>query len=230
MTLSNGTSLRIMAAMTLGLAGTMIAPASAHAQASTVVTFNTLTASSPGSGTRYIGNCYAESGFLFTAVGLPCSGPTSANTFVAAGADSPLLGGGASPSLLLNAPEASIISVLRQDGASFTFSSIKLSPFDAATTTVVFTGVRAGGNVSRTFVLASTQVGFQTFNFADLFIGVTSVQIAATNEFGEPLVKFDDFAAMSSSVGVVPEPASIMLFGVGAFVLVAVTYRRRTQA
>jgi len=229
MTLSNGTSFRLMAAMTLGLASSMIAPASARAQATTTVTFNTQMESSPGSGTRFIGNCYAESGFLFTAVGLPCTGATAANAFLAAGPNSPLLGGGATPSLLLNSPIASLISVGRQDGESFTFSSIRLSPFDAATTTVVFTGFRAGGNVSRRFVLAAKHDGFQTFNFSDLFVGVTSVQIAATNEFGEPLVKLDDFTAVST-VGVIPEPASILLFGAGAFVLVAVTYRRRTQA
>ncbi len=229
MTLSNGTSSRIVAAMTLSLALTMIAPTSARAQVSTVVTFNTLTESSPGSGTRFVGNCYVESGFLFTAIGLPCSGAAAANVFVAGSVNSPVFGGGATPSLLLNSPDASILSVVRQDGASFTFSSIALAPFDGARTTVLFTGIRAGGNVTRTFVLAANQAGFQTFNFADLFIGVNSVQIAATNEFGEPLVKLDNFSAVSS-VGVVPEPASMLLFGAGAFVLLAVTYRRRTQA
>jgi len=229
MTLSNGTSLRILAALTLGFASSIITPAALVAQAPTIVTFNSLTESSPGSGTRFIGNCYVESGFLFTAVGLPCSGATAANAFVAAGPNSPILGGGSTPSLLLNSPDASVIRVGRQDGTGFTFSSIALSPFDGAATTVLFTGVRAGGNVTRSFMLAANQAGFQTFNFADLFIGVTSVEIAASNQFGEPLVKFDDFAAVGI-VDVVPEPSSVLLFAAGATVLVVVTYRRRMQS
>ncbi len=199
------------------------------AQATTTVTFNTLTESSPGSGTRYIGNCYAESGFLFTAVGLPCTGAASSNTFVAGNANSPLFGGGATPSLLLNSPMASLLRVSRTDNAFFTFSSIALAPFDGARTTIVFTGIRAGGNVTSTVMLTGGQAGFQVFSFADLFAGVSAVEIAASNEFGEPLVRFDDFAATSAQ-NVVPEPGTVMLVGVGLVVLAGIGRRKRGAA
>jgi len=228
MTLSHGTTLRRFAAVALAIAGAAGAPLAAHAQTA-VANFNTLTESSPGSGTRFIGNCYRESGFLFTAVGVPCTGDASANAFLAAGANSPLFGGGATPSLLLNSPMATLISVSRTDGGAFSFTSIMLAPFDGAATSVTFTGMRAGGNVTRTVNLTGSQMGFSMFSFADFFSGVTSVQIAASNQFGEPLVKFDDFTAMVDS-NVIPEPSTYVLFGTGLVLLVFVTQRRRMKS
>lgn len=222
------TSARALAALAFSAAVSMAPVSAARAQAATTVTFNTLTESSPGSGTRFIGNCYAESGFLFTAVGVPCTGTASANTFVAANANSPLFGGGTSPSLLLNSADATRINVARTDGAFFNLTGISLAPFDGAATTVVFTGVRAGGNVTHTVQLMGMQSGFQVFTFAD-FIGVSSVEIAASNQFGEPLVKFDDVATTSATVGVVPEPASIVLMGTG-LVGLTIVLRRRARA
>lgn len=195
----------------------------------TTVTFNALTESSPGSGTRFVGNCYAESGFLFTAVGLPCAGEQSMNVFLAGGPNSPLFGGGATPSLLLNSPDASVIRVSRMDNAFFNFTSIALAPFDAAGTTIMFTGVRAGGNVTSTVMLTGSQSGFQVFSFADLFAGVTAIEIAASNEFGEPLVKFDDFTAMAAQ-NVIPEPATVMLLAVGLVGVAGLARRKRGVA
>ena len=200
----------------------------AHAQVTTV-TFNTLTESSPGSGTRFIGNCYAESGFLFTAVGLPCTGASAANVFVAGSANSPFFGGGTSPSLLLNSSDASVIQVTRMDGAFFNFTGIALAPFGGAATTVVFTGMRGTTLLSRTVTLTGTQSGFQTFTFEGFFNGVSSIRIAASNEFGEPLVKFDDFAT-SAVAGVVPEPSSVVLLATGLFGVGVVVIRRRSRA
>lgn len=222
------TSAHVFTSLSVGAALALSPVSSARAQSATIVSFNTLTESSPGSGTRFIGNCYAESGFIFTAIGLPCTGTSSANTFVAAGANSPFFGGGSTPSLLLNSPTASRISVTRADGAFFNLTGIRLSPFDGAATTVVFTGIRANGNITRSLQLLGTQAGFQLFTFAD-FIGLTAVEISATNEFGEPLVKFDDFATASVAVGVVPEPASFVLMGTG-LVGLSVIVRRRARA
>jgi len=228
MTLSHGKTLRRLAAVALAITSAGAAPRAMHAQ-TTVVTFNTLTESAPGSGTRFVGNCYVESGFLFAAVGLPCSGSASEGAFLAAGPNSPLFGGGATPSLLLNSPTASLISVARTDGSAFSFMSIMLAPFDGAATSVTFTGTRTAGSVTQTVALSGTQSGFQMFSFADLFAGVTSIQIAATNEFGEPLVKFDDFSVIGGS-SVIPEPSTYVLFGTGLVLLVIVTHRRRMQA
>ena len=219
---------RLGTAIALVLTAAVAAPV--RAQVTTTVTFNTLTESSPGAGTRYIGNCYAESGFLFTAVGLPCTGATAANAFVAGSANSPLFGGGTTPSLLLNSGDASLISVARVDGAFFNFTGISLAPFFGATTTVVFSGVRGATTVSRSVTVSGNVSGFQVFSFADFFAGVSSIQIAASNEFGEPLVKFDDFTAVSAAVGVVPEPASLVLFATGLFGIGMVVIRRRNRA
>lgn len=208
------------------IAMTAVVPVSTARAQTTVVSFNSLTESSPGSGTRYIGNCYAESGFLFTAVGLPCTGTTSLNTFLAGSANSPLFSGGTSPSLILNSPLATLISVNRVDGARFTFSSIALAPFDGAATTVTFTGMRAGVSVMQTVTVAGNQSGFRVFSFNDFFAGVTSVQIAASNEFGERVVKFDDFTAMAVA-GVVPEPSSVLLVGMGLFGIAVIVLRKR---
>ncbi len=222
------TSVRAGLALMVGAMLSVVPHSSARAQAASIVTFNTLTESSPGSGTRYIGNCYAESGFIFTAVGLPCTGAASANAFVAGGANSPLFGGGATPSLLLNSPTASRINVTRTDGAFFNLTGISFAPFDGAATTVVLTGMRSGGTIVRTVTLGGTQSGFQAFTFAD-FLGLSSIEIAATNAFGEPLVKFDDFSATAVAVGVIPEPATIVLMSTGLLGL-GLIVRRRARA
>lgn len=219
-------SSRIALMLSCALLTVAALPQRAHAQATTTVTFNALTESSPGSGTRYIGNCHAESGFLFTAVGLPCSGDASLNTFLAGGANSPLFGGGATPSLLLNSPDASVIRVTRTDNAAFSFASIALAPFDGAQTTILFTGIRDGGNVTSSVTVMGGLAGFQVFSFDDLFTGVTAIEIAASNEFGEPLVKFDDFSAMSAQ-NVVPEPGTIALLGVGLIGVAGIARRKR---
>lgn len=222
-------SARLLAALSFSVMAAAATAAPAQAQ-TTTVTFNSLTESAPGSGTRFVGNCYAESGFLFTAVGLPCTGAASLNAFVAGSANSPLFGGGTTPSMLLNSPTATLINVNRMDGAFFNFASIQLAPFDGARTTVVFTGIRAGGNVTQTVTVAGAQAGFMTFSFADLFTGVSAVQIAATNEFGEPLVKFDNFTAMAPQVGVVPEPQTYLLMAVGMMGVAILVVRRRAQS
>ncbi|MCC7054977.1 MAG: PEP-CTERM sorting domain-containing protein [Gemmatimonadaceae bacterium] len=220
---------RLVAVAAIALAGVAATAAPASAQA-TVVTFNSLTESSPGSGTRFVGNCHLESGFLFTAVGIPCTGAAAANAFVAGSASSPVFGGGSTPSLLLNAAAATTIDIRRQDGATFDFTSILLAPFDGAATSVTFNGFRAGGDVSRSVTLAGSQAGFAMFSFADLFIGVTGVQIVATNEFGESLVKFDDFSAGVPDVGVVPEPSTVLLLGSGLCIMLVVGRRWGTRA
>lgn len=200
--------------------------ASVHAQAVTV-NFNTLTEASPGSGTRYLSNCYVESGFVFTAVGVSCSGTTSVNVFLAGSANSPLFGDGlgSTPSLILNTLDASLIDITRVGGGTFMLNSIALGVFDGAGTTVRFTGFGAGLTVTQTFSLLSTQVGFNTFSLNNSFTNLTTVRITALDEFAEPLVKFDNVSLFAQSV--VPEPSTIVLSAGGLFVLGALAQRQR---
>ncbi len=219
---------RTFAGLALGIsiAGASAQPANAQAA---VATFNSLTEDSPGSGTRFISNCYSESGFVFTAVGIGCTGVDSDNVFVAGGANSPIFGGGSTPSLLLNSPLASVIEITSSGGGLFSLSSIALAPFFGANTTVMFTGMAMGGSVMQSFDLSGTQMGFQNFNFTSTFTALSSVQISATNEFGEPLVKFDDVSGVLTPA-VVPEPSTIMLSAAGLLCIVAFGTRRRVQS
>ena len=191
----------------------------AGAQVATTVTFNAL---APGAGVTFLTNCFTDNGFSFTAVGVSCTGATAQNAFLAAGSGEPLFGGGASASLLLNTGDASLIDVRRVDNARFGLLSIRLAPFDAAATTVLFTGTTVGGPVTQSFSLLGTQAGFQTFTFGALFASLSTVRIQASNQFGEPLVKLDDFATQS----VVPEPSTTILLIVGLTGLATVASRR----
>lgn len=215
---------RALSTLVLGMVTAGLPLHAVNGQATTV-TFNSLTESSPGSGTRYVANCYSENGFTFTAVGVPCTGAASQNAFVAAGPNEPILGGGSTPSFLLNSPTATLIDVTR-NGGLFNLNSISLAPFFEANTTVLFTGTRSGGGTpTQTFTLLGTQAGFQTFNFTNAFSNLTAVRIAATNQYGEPLVKLDNLAAT-----VVPEPSTVLLSAVGLAGIAAISRRRRSRA
>ncbi|HYW31865.1 MAG TPA: PEP-CTERM sorting domain-containing protein [Gemmatimonas sp.] len=219
---------RAAVALALCSTGPVLVASTAHAQATTV-TFNSLTESSPGAGTRFITNCYSEGGFVFTAVGVPCTGAVSLNAFVAGSANSPIFGGGSSPSLLLNTPASSIVEVTQGNGGRFTMSSISLAHyFEAKSTTVMFTGMGLAGPVTQTFTLLGTQSGFQTFTFDGSFSNLSSIRMTAMNDFGEPLVKFDNFSAIAGTA-VIPEPTTVALSALG-LLGVAVLARRRTRA
>ncbi|WP_373062470.1 PEP-CTERM sorting domain-containing protein [Gemmatimonas sp.] len=185
------------------------------------MTFNTLTESAVGSGTRFLTNCYAESGFVFTAVGVPCTGPTSLNTFIAGNANSPTFSGAAGTfGLTLNSPTPSFIDITRANGAAFTPLSIMLAPFDFAGTRVTFTGAAVGGSVTQPLTSLLGTSGFQTLTFGSQFANVTSLRIASRNDFDEPFVRLDNF-------NVVPEPTTVVLLAAGLAGLAAVRFRRR---
>jgi len=199
----------------------MVPTNSASAQAGTV-TFNTLTESAAGSGTRFLANCYMEGGFVFTAFGVPCTGASSQNTFVAGNANSPTLSGAAGTfGLTLNSPTASFIDITRANGMTFTPLSIMLAPFDLAATMVTFTGVAMGGSsVTQPLTSLLGASGFQTVTFGSQFANVTSLRIASSNQFQEPYVRLDNF-------NVVPEPTTVVLLAAGLAGLAAVRFRRR---
>jgi len=198
-----------------------------HAQPVTV-NFNTLTESSPGSGTRFVSNCFMESGFVFTAVGVSCTGAAAANQFVAGNADSPLIGVGPTPSFLLNSTTATMVDITRFGvGAGlFNATSIMLAPFLGANTTVMFSGFGAAGTVMQSVMLSGTQTGFQTFTFASNFTNLNSLRITSSNQFGEPFVVFDNVSLNAVNQAVVPEPSTILLSAAGLAVLGFVARRR----
>ena len=198
-----------------------------QAQAATV-RFDALTESAEGSGIRFVQNCYVESGFQFTVFGVPCAGADAQNAFLAGSANSPIFGGATTPSFLLNSPTGSLIDITRVGGGQFSFLSIALAPLFEANTTVVFTGTRAGGNAVQSFDLFGTQSGFQTLFLNASFSNLTSLRLAASNAFEEPLVKFDNVSLFATQV--VPEPATVLLSAAGLAGIALFRLRRRTRA
>ncbi len=204
-----------------------VSAAQLGAQAATL-NFNTLTEVPPGSGIRFVNNCYQESAFVLIAVGVSCTGPTAANAFLANSANSPSFGGNGTPSLLLNTPDASEIDLRRVDGGTFAISSIGLSGVLAASqTSVLFTGFGSGAPIMQTFMVGAM---YADFMFGSQFTNLTSVRITARNEFDEPLVNFDNIQLVRISPAVVvPEPSSLALV-FGGLVLLAAASRRHLRA
>ncbi|WP_411282248.1 PEP-CTERM sorting domain-containing protein [Gemmatimonas sp.] len=212
---------RLAIVVASSLASQLLPMNSAMAQASTV-NFNALTESTAGSGTRFLSNCYMENGFVFTAVGIPCTGAAAQEAFIAGNANSPTFSGMSGTfGITLNSATASFIDITRSNGTAFTPLSIMLAPFDFAGTMVTFTGVAmGGGSVTQAMTSLLASSGFQTVTFGSQFANVTSLRIGSGNEFQEPYVRIDNF-------NVVPEPATVVLLAAGLAGLVAVRFRRR---
>lgn len=208
-----GTALVALLALSAGAA-----PASA--QGTTTVNFNGLTVTD-GSGVRYVGNCYEESGFRILAVGLGCGVP---NVFATGGAESPLFWTG-SPALFLNDPAATAVDFVRIGGGTFGLTSIGLAPFLGSTTSVMLTGTRGDGStVTQTLSVPGSTMGLASFTITG-FTGLTGVRLAATNVNGEQYVQFDNLV-FSAAATTVPEPGTIALTFTGLLGLGAVVRRR----
>lgn len=217
----------LLTLFSLSIAGVAWPVNTLHAQAATV-TFDALTESSPGAGIRIVPNCYMESGFRFTVVGVPCTGAPAMDAFVAGSANSPIFDGSATPSFLLNTTAGSLIDITRVGGGQFSFLSIALAPYFEANTTVMFTGTRAGGNVTQSFDLLGMQAGFMTVMLNATFNNLTSLRLTASNQYTEPLVKFDNVALVGTQV--VPEPSTVLLSAAGLAGIALLRLRRRTRA
>ncbi len=197
--------------------GAVAAPARAQ---STTLNFNSLTVTD-GSGVRYVDNCYQESGFQVTAVGVACNTPYS---FATGGAADPTLWTG-SPALFLNDATATQVDFGRVGGGAFSMQSIDFASFLGANEAITLVGsLAAGGTVMQTFNFLGTSSGLQTL-MLNGFTGLTSVRLTALDSYGEPIVQFDNIAV--TAVTATPEPATIALVAGGLLGLGAAARRRR---
>ena len=206
--------------------GAVTAPA--HAQ-SVTLNFNSLTVTD-GSGVRYVNNCYTESGFTVTAVGVACG---TAGSFATAGSDDPTLWTG-TPALFLNDAVATNVGFSRIGGGLFSMQSIGFAPFLGSAANVTLTGfLQNGSMVTQTCSVPGSAFGavppLAACSLGSAFTGLSSVQFAALDSFGEPIAEFDNVVFTPSAFVATPEPTTIALLA-GGLLGVAAAARRRRQS
>jgi hypothetical protein len=201
----------------LALAG---APA-ARAQTPVTLTFNSLT-DVDGSGVRNVNNCYVESGIRVTVLGVACGTEAALATWTP---DSPLFYTG-SPALFNNLGPSVEFAVV--SGAAFSFQSIGLAPLLGGfgnPATVMFTGfMMGGGTVMQTVQVPGATTALTPYTFTN-FTNLSSLRMTVTSPSFEPYVQFDNVG-----LNVVPEPATVALFGAGLLGAGALARRRRRAA
>jgi hypothetical protein len=212
---------RALATACAALAAGAATAAAARAQPATL-TFDALTAVD-GSGIRFVDNCYTESGFRVRLTGLACGAPAALATWTP---DNDLYYTG-SPALYNNFEGS--VDVTAVGGRPFTFHSIGLAPFLGQLgnpTTVLLTGVRAGGGgmVTQSLDVAEGTFGVPTtptlYNLVG-FDNLSALRLTVTSPAAEPFVQFDDVTLTAT-----PEPGTVLLLGGGLLALGAVARRR----
>lgn len=216
---------------TLGGFGALSVSAAPAGAQPVTMNFNSVTPTA-GSDFTYVGNCYSESGFLVTAVGLGCTGVPDAFATYNASAGSAYTG---SPALFLNNPNATVVNFSRVGGGLFSMQSAAFSPFGGpgffggGATTVTFIGsLLNGSTVTQTFNVLGTVAGLQTFSLSSAFTGLTSVGMSALDSYGEPIVQFDNLT-FTPAASTVPEPATVALVAGGLLGVAAAARRRRSS-
>jgi hypothetical protein len=213
------------AAVLAACAALAAAAPAARAQSPVTLTFDGLT-DVDGSGVRNVSNCYEEGGFRVTVVGLACGTDAALATWTA---DSPLYYSG-SPALFNNLGPS--VDLAQANGGAFSLQSIGLASFLGAfgnPTSVMFTGMlAAGGMVTQMVQVPGAMNAPSVFGFAN-FTGLSSVRLTVTAPTFEPYVQFDNVVLTAASTAVIPEPATVALFGAGLAGL-GVLARRRQRA
>lgn len=208
------------------LAAVALAAPAALAQ-TTTLTFNGLT-DATGAGVRYVNNCYEEAGMRVTLVGFACGTEAALATWTP---DSPLYYSG-SPALYNNLGAS--VDFTAVSGTTFSFQSIGLTSFLGQfgnATSVMFTGfLNSGGSVMRTVAVPGGMLGQPAMMSPFAFTGfdnLSSLRLTVMAPAFEPYVQFDNVAFAVGSTAVIPEPATVVLFGVGLAGLGAAARRRR---
>jgi hypothetical protein len=225
--------LRTLVPLRRAVAAALVALSAASAAGAQTATLNFNGLTDPdGLGVRPVANCYMESGYTVTAVGVPCTGTAAATALAVGSAIDPTLFPG-SPAIFLNDPTATMIEFTRVGGGLFSLSSIAFAPFLQAATTVTLMGIRPSA-ATVMLTLAGIPAGglvpaLSTFTPAGL-TGLSALRVSSTNQFGEPYVLIDNVTFVGAAVSTVPEPATIALFATGLLGVGAFARRRRAAA
>lgn len=216
------------------VAAASVAPAAARAQSPVTVNFNALV-DTANAGVRQVDNCYTESGFTFTAVGLSCG---TANTFAAAFPANRSAATGQT-SLYLNSPATNMVDLTRVGGGQFGIQSIALAPFVGLGGTIGFTGYFANGlSTFQQFTVADASAfrlqPLTAFTFNSAFTGLTSLRMTIAQPDGNAYLNFDNLA-LTPAATAVPEPTTVALlagglFGVGMLARTRGSRRRAASA
>ena len=155
---------------------------------------------------------------------MPCSRSVClATSAVAANSGSPALFNNLGPS----------VDFAQVNGGAFSLQSIGLTSFLGAfgnPTSVLFTGMlAAGGMVTQTVQVPGAMNMPSVFSFAN-FTNLSSVRLTVTSPSFEPYVQFDNVALSAASTAVIPEPATVALFGAGLAGLGVLARRRQAAA
>jgi hypothetical protein len=164
-----------------------------------------------------------EAGVRVMAVGDACGMPASLATYTSADPTG-YTGSGA----LFSTFQPSI-DLMPLNG-TYSLTSIGLAPFllgplDVNPISVLFTGMRVGGNVTQTINLGTGLTGLSMFQLNG-FTNLSSVRLTVTSPSFEPYVQIDN---VTGTISAVPEPATFALVGLGLASL-GVGARRRRRA
>jgi len=183
------------------------------AEAAVTIDFQSLAA--PGTSWEFPTSPYTEDGFQLDAVNSNFASAQTGNVGWYAG----------STSLFNNSP-GGLTTLTKIGGGGFDLNSIELSEVSTeypGSVTVTFTGTKLDNSlVNQSFILDEV-FGFQTFAFSASFLGVKQVDWAQSPQYHQ----FDN-VVLNADAAAVPEPLSLLVWGVA--ILGAVPIARRFKS